>query len=356
MPASGESFLRRRIYVARVTIGEIAARAGVSTATVSRVVNQVGQVSSETEARVRTVMREMAYQPNLAAKALVTGGSLPQSRCVRIFSRGSREGIDFFSEVEKGILHTLSEFDCTAKISYSGPWGREYSGQEAIEDCLGYAGVILLGNAWQEVVTRCREAGVPVVAAFDRAAEREIDEFEQDNIGGAALVAAHLIGLGHRRIGYVGLTEGKPAWEERYDGLRNALRRSESELTPAAVIPCEPDDLAVRQAFLDYYSKHTPLPFTAVFCANDLTAFCVLKTCRMLGIDVPRELSIAGFDNHEFCAHSDPTLTTAGSDKSALGSEMARRIVERMQNNTLMPIRFLAPVRLFERDSTARIS
>lgn len=340
----------------KVTISQLAEASGVSTATVSRVFSGNGQIAPETAEKVRAAAIRLGYYPNPAAQALAAGQNQKAGHCIRIFSRGGQSDGFFFDEIEKGLMRELGEQNCFAKISYAGPWGRDYSETQAVDDCLGYAGVILLGNAWSGVVERCTRAGIPLAVVCDDQGYSDLDFFEQDNRDGARQAVRHLVELGHKRIGIAGMPAARSSDRERFQGYEQAL--GDCGLVPdkQLLVECESDLDCARQTIRARLPDLARAECSALFCTNDLIALGGLKACQEAGWSVPGKLSLVGFDNCILSAHATPALTTVGSDKGALGREVARRLLARLVEPDLPALKFLLPTKLIVRASTGPLA
>jgi LacI family transcriptional regulator len=328
----------------RATIGDVADRAGVSIATVSRVVNERYGVATTTAARVRAAIEELGYESNLIARSMRS----QRTDIIGVMVSGIEP---FSSELLKGIAGELQDSGL-ALIVYSGGmsgeegWERRYLSR--LSNTLA-DGTILVTPTVVDV-----DASHPIVAVDPHVGGSAIPTVASQNYEGAIAATEHLIGLGHRRIGFLG---GRPDLESarrREAGYRAALA--------AAGIPFDPELIQVGG-----YTEETaqrpaeallglPQRPSAIFAANDLSAIQVLRTARELGLRVPDDLALVGFDNIPESALTEPPLTTVDQSIQAQGRE-AVRILIGLINETSRPsepVHVLLPTQLIVRRSCAR--
>ena len=300
----------------RVTIGDVAARAGVSIATVSRVVNGRYGVATATSSRVQEVIDDLGYESSLVARSL-------RSQRTNVIGVVVSDVEPFSAELLQGVAKALhdSEFEL---VIYSGGrrgdagWERRYLSR--LSGTLA-DGVILVTPTVVEV-----NATKPVVAVDPHVGGSHLPTIGAQNFEGAVAATNHLIELGHRRIGFLA---GRPDLESarrREAGYRSALE--------AAGIPFE-DDLMRVGGFTGETAAapaHELLSRdgrpTAIFAANDLSAIQVMRTADELGLTVPGDLSVIGFDNIPQSAMTDPPLTTVDQSIQALGHEAVRVLID----------------------------
>jgi LacI family transcriptional regulator len=325
----------------RATIGDVADRAGVSIATVSRVVNERYGVATDTAARVRAAIDELGYESNLIARSMRS----QRTDIIGVMVSGIEP---FSSELLKGIAGELQDSGL-ALIVYSGGmsgeegWERRYLSR--LSNTLA-DGTILVTPTVVDV-----DASHPIVAVDPHVGGSAIPTVASQNYEGAIAATEHLIGLGHRRIGFLG---GRPDLEsarKREAGYRAALE--------AAGIPFDPELIQVGG-----YTEETaqrpaqallglPERPTAIFASNDLSAIQVLRTARERDIRVPDELALVGFDNIPESALTEPPLTTVDQSIQAQGREAVRILIGLINepSRASEPAHVLLPTQLIVRRS-----
>lgn len=327
---------------APVTMSDVARLAGVSTATVSRVVNGRYGVSAETIAQVRSAIEQLGYESSLVA------ASLRRSR-TNVLGLVTHNFQSYTAEVLKGVMDELSQsgFDLIIYAN-SDLFGRYSEGWEQ-RHLARLSGTLTDGCI---VVTPSREvrSSTPVVV-IDPARNSKTPSVTADNLAGATSVVEHLLGLGHRRIGFIaGRSSMEAAWS-REEGYRAALA--------GAGVPVDPELIArgdftpessepLARALLD----RTDRP-TAIFAASDAMALTVMEVARELGLGVPGDLSVAGFDNIPESALAEPGLTTVDQSMYRIGCEAARMLKALVRGEWEGPDQTVVPTRLVVRGSTA---
>ncbi|MCY0949497.1 LacI family DNA-binding transcriptional regulator [Streptomyces sp. H27-S2] len=325
-----------------VTLAEVAARAGVSPATVSRVLNGGYPVAGGTRTRVEQAIEDLGYVANGPARALAAATSDLVGVLVH-------DVADSFFGILAGSLQSA--------LAPAGPSDARRlavvcNTQGAPEAELAYlallegqraGGVVLTGGAAEDPghtaalaarVTRMAAGGVPVILCgrppLPLPDELPVATVMFDDRGGAFRLAEHLLALGHRRIAYIAGPPGLSTTRERLAGHRAALVRHD----PGLAGICAP--LTVHAGFeraAGYDATRELLrrgePFTAVAAANDTVATGAAAALRDAGIRIPEEVSVAGFDDLPFCVDTAPALTTVRVPLREAGALAAQLVTGR---------------------------
>ncbi|WP_433124868.1 LacI family DNA-binding transcriptional regulator [Micromonospora sp. CA-240977] len=327
---------------APATMSDVARVAGVSTATVSRVVNGHYGVSARTIAQVRSAIEQLGYESSLVAT------SLRRSR-TNVLGLVTHSFQSYTAEVLKGAMKALSRsgFDLIIYAnsdlygSYSEGWEKRHIAR--LSGTLTDGCIIV--TPWGEVQSR-----TPIVA-IDPVRGSTAPSVTADNLAGATTAVEHLLGLGHRRIGFIaGRSSLASAWS-REEGYRAALTD--------AGIPVDPT--LIGQGDFNPESA-TPLarallqradPPTAIFAASDGMALKVLEVAAELGLSVPGDLSVVGFDNIPESALTEPGMTTVDQSMYQLGYEAARMLKSLVTDEWEGPRQVVLPTSLVVRGSSA---
>ena len=328
---------------ARVTIADVASRAGVSIATVSRVMNERYGVAAPTILRVREVIDELGYESSLVARSL-------RSQRTNVIGILVSDIEPFSAELLKGAAGALRGSDYELVI-YSGLSGREGWERRYLSRLGGTLadGIILVAPTVVEV-----NASHPVVAVDPHLGGSFLPTVDAQNFEGAVAATEHLIELGHRRIGFLGGRADLESARRREAGYRSALEAAGIAFDPDLVQAggfTEETAAAPAHALLTLTDRPT-----AIFAANDLSAIQVIRTADGLGIDVPSDLSVVGFDNIPESALTDPPLTTVDQSIQGLGYEAVRlliELIERPDQHGEAPVHVKLPTELVVRRSTA---
>jgi DNA-binding LacI/PurR family transcriptional regulator len=341
------------------SINEVARQAGVSPATVSRTFRTPELLSHQTRRRVLHAAAELNYQPRqrvVKVEEEPIGGEAAESLGFLYFSSdqdGSQVN-EFYAPVMMGaqaeagrlgkhlILRTTSRFETPAEMP---KMFREQS----------VAGMLLVGAALPEVLAAYDPYLSPAVLVDNRDPLGRHDCILSDGFGGMLSATQYLLELGHRRIAFIQDEPTAPSFRDRQRGYLCALWE-------AGIVPCQDWIVsAIRHAPLEPYLQPLlsgPESPTAIVAANDMNAFAVLSACRALGLSVPKDLSVIGFDDATFSVHSYPALTTVRVNKGQMGRlavrQLTARIEEAREGATPLPSAiFVVPVSLVERESCA---
>ena len=327
--------------VPRVKMADVARTAGVSVATVSKVVNGRYGVSQRTLERVQEVIAELGYEASLGARSL-------RSYRTNVLGILVAEFEPFSAELLKGagsaVLSTGYEL-----LAYSGRGGSAEVGWER-RYLSRLSGTLVDGAIVVTPTVVEAHPGIPVVAVAPHAGPTGLPTVDSDSLGGARLAVQHLVELGHRRIGFLGGRRDLESARLREEGFRRAMAEAGAPVDEALVgmgdyrrgTAVEP-----ARAILDRTD-----PPTAVFAANDLSALAVLDVARELGLDVPRDLSVIGFDNVPESALATPSLTTVAQPLQEMGAAALRLLVDLVAGKDVPTHRRL-PTTLVRRASTA---
>lgn len=334
---------------ARVTIEDVAARAGVSIATVSRVVNGRYGVSASTSDRVQVVIDELGYESSLVARSLRS----QRTNVIGILVSGIEP---FSAELLKGAARGLHDTGFELVVYSGGMSGNEGWERRYLSRLGGTLtdGIILVTPTVTEV-----SVSHPLVAVDPHVGgASELPTILAQNVEGARAATEHLIGLGHRRIGFLA---GRPDLESarnREAGYRGALDDAGIEFDPDLVrIGGFTDEGAFEPARELLQLDDRP---SAVFAANDLSAIGLLRAAESLGLTVPDDLSVVGFDNIPESALTDPPLTTVDQSIQAQGEAAVRMLIDLIEQPDRSagrePAHITMPTRLVERRSTREVS
>ena len=329
-----------------VTIRDVAARAGVSSTTVSHVINKTRPVSDILRTRVEAAMAELGFQPNALAR------SLRRKRTHTLGMIVPDSANPFFAEVGRGIEDTSFASGYSIILCNSdGDRNRELLYLDLLVQ-KQVDGVLLVptGNH-AELAAHLRTRNIPVVVIDRDVSDAPIDRAYIDNVAGGCVATRHLLDLGHRRIGYIGGPPHLSPVPGRGAGYLRALEE--------AGIPID-DRLIVAGSFQDvggYEGTQSLLALpdrpTAIFAGNDLMAIGALAAARDANIAVPAELSIVGFDDIHLAGYINPPLTTIAQPKYELGVIAAELLLARLSDPDLPPQRRLLQAHLVVRHSTA---
>ncbi len=284
--------------------------------TVSKVINDRYGVAPETYDKVMDVVAELGYESSLVASSLRRTSTNVLGVLVPEFEPFSTELLKGISAAAAGTGYEL--------LAYSGNLEHTHVGWER-RSLSRLAGTLIDGAVIVAPTATVTNATIPVVAIDPHAGSTGPSTIEADNVGGARAATQHLIDLGHRRIGHMRGRADLVSARQREQGYREALSAAGIEYDPALVRvggyrASETTDAAREMLQL-------PECPTAIFAANDLSAIRVMEVAVELGLRVPEDLSVVGFDNVPEAANAVPPLTTVAQPLHQMGAEAVRLLL-----------------------------
>lgn len=297
---------------------DVAKKAGVSQATVSRVLNNPQSVKPETRMKVLQAMEQLQYVPNLIARSLVTN----TTRTIALISGSLQNG--FFAETTDSIVQfakhkgykTLVYFEDENKV----PDLFDLIMSSKVDGVL--LSLIKLDDPLVEQLERVK---VPCVF-FNRRSKSGGHYVVLDNPSAVAEVTRHLIGLGHRKIAYLSGKTDFSTFQERSVGFKQVMLEHGLEMKPewTSFIDTTTEEIE-RTVFTMLNRPELP---TAIICATDAIALICMDIILMMGLRIPQDISLAGIDNTRMASHRAVQLTTVGHQKFAMGRIAAESLFE----------------------------
>lgn len=301
----------------RVKIQEVAKIAGVSPSTVSRALNGFPGISEKTRQKVIEIARRLNYRPNYRGQILTAQSTKNIGLLITDITN------PFFPEVVRGAEEYAN------KAGYTILLGNTSESEDKETNYLDFFsrgpvdGVIISASrVSNEHIISLAEEGLPIVVINRILEHPRISFVSTDMERGGYLATMHLLKLGHTKIAFINGPKHSEASQKRLEGYKKALKEGGIDYNPEMVsfnIPIA--ESGYRETIRLLYTKEPP---TAIFTYNDLMAFGVLKAAKELGLSIPEELSVIGFDDIFFSSFTNPPLTTIRQFKEELG----RRAVE----------------------------
>lgn len=314
-----------------VSIQDIATAAGVSHSTVSRSLNNSTLISPVVRARIQRLAEEMGYTPNAVAQ------SLKGQRTNTIGLILTSIADPFVGRVVRGIedVAQTAEISVLLSVAYNDP-AREMEIIETFHRRRVDGVISAAAQIRGAYVARLAQINMPTVLINQQAAAEadRLHSVDADDYDGARQAVAHLLDLGHRAIGYIGADSRARSNRRRMAGYRDAL--AQAGITPDEAwirfIPAHyhahTDDVAGGKALLPQMLQ---AGVTGVFCYNDMVAIGALMACRELGLAVPEEVSVVGYDDVEMASYVTPSLTTIHQPKLRLGEIAMQMLLDMME-------------------------
>ena len=304
------------------TIVEVARRAGVSVSTVSHVVNGTRNVSPATAQLVNDAIAAVGYFPNTLARSLKRASTSSVGLAISAISNPYFSDIICAVETEcarLGLMVFLSDTQDDPE--------KELAVIQALHQ-RRVDGIILAPSAAPGPALKyLAERSLPCVL-IDRLADQAFDQVGVENAKAIGALIDHVVSFGHSRIAFVSGQPGFTTTVERFDGFRAGLARHNLEYFPEYVVTENPSTASASAAVHNLLSL--PIPPTAVISGNNLATIGVMRAVHELGLSVPGDLSLVGFDDFEWADYFEPRLTLVEQPCDALGLQAAALLVERI--------------------------
>jgi LacI family transcriptional regulator len=329
----------------RVTIRQVAELAGVSIATVSRVANGRSDVSVETRDAVRRVIREHGY--------LAGPRSRPEQAAGLIRIMVPEVHSNYFAEIVSGASEALFEHGLRVELCpVRHPRAPAASLPDRLADGVAEGAILVLPDRPDEELEALAGRGFPFVIVDPGTEIAEgIPVVCAAHASGATQATAHLLELGHRRIGAIGGPEGRLATHERVRGYHAALAGA-GVLPDPALFRYSDFNVEGGRKEADWLLS-LPDPPTAIFAFNDAMAIGAIQALAVRGLKVPADVSVVGFDDTFQAAIAVPALTTVRQPLAEQGRTAVSLLLRQIENRRLEPLRLELATRLVVRDSTA---
>lgn len=343
------------------TIADVARRAGVSTATVSRVLAGVGPARPETRDRVESAARELGFRPSDVARSLKRRSTLTIGLIVTDIEN------PYFPQLVKAVEDAaIAEGYAILLCSADEDPDREASYLDVLVERRVDGIIVAASSLGANQGAWLAHPPLPVVLVNTSAPAVELPSIASDNRAGGRLAARHLLELGHRRFGYLMPPPRNLDAPERLAGVRAELVAAGIEVEDGgssggdardaglAVSDGAPTVIGGEAAMTELLAR-TPQP-TAIVAYNDLMAIGAMRAIRRCGLAVPGDISLVGFDDVAFAAYVDPALTTLRQQTAEMGRWAVATLTEQMAGREAIirpaPERRVVPVHLEVRDST----
>ncbi len=336
------------IPVKKLTIQDIARLAGVSTATVSRALHSPQLLREETRDHVMKVIRDNNYIYNVVAgdfsrqRSSILGAFVPWE-----LSGGK---INATLIAIQNVLHQHG-YPMLINVTLSDAANERRQIIQARERAL--AGLFFTGftRENESLIDELTQQEIPCIFLWDTFEGTDRRYVGIDNFSGARDMTRYLIGLGHRRIGYLGAQQSLIARVRKcLDGMQAALREAGLEAREEYILECPSAGLqSGREGMYRMLSLATPP--TAILCTSDMLAIAAMSVCRELGLRVPDDMSVAGFDDIDMSAYTVPGLTTVRVPSLEMGGLAARCMLDLVQGNSRAACQYTLKTTLVVRES-----
>ncbi len=306
-----------------VTLADVARAAGVSTQTVSRVINKKGEISHGTRQRVLHAIEQLGYRPNPMARGLVTNRTFTLGLIVPDVTN------PFFPEIVHGAEQMAVEHGYTVILCNTNENPeREMTVLNMLEArCVD--GIILCSSRIPDEQLRPLLQRLGDVVLLNRHIPLEkVSVVRVDYAEGTRMAVSHLLASQRRRIGFLAGPSHSHSRYMRQQAFIQVLQESRLHYDPSLVLPCPPNSEGGYQATHDLLRQHGSLD--GLLCYNDLVAVGALQACAELGMHVPEALAVVVYDDIPVARLVSPALTTVAVSKSALGAHAVRLLLKRL--------------------------
>lgn len=328
-----------------ISIKDVAKEAGVSIATVSRVLNDIDVVNEDTKKKVLDAIKKLGYRPNIVARSLKT----QKTKTIGILVPDVSSGL--YPEIVRGAEDVANIYDynvilCNSDFDYSKEKDYLRVLREKMVD-----GVIYMSSSMQdETLNIINQLNLKTVLVETKDKDETLPSVTIDNIEASKYATEYLINKGLKNIAFVGAKEeANNAWSDRYIGYKSALSKNDLELDKDLVYTVGLKVQTGHDAVIEFENKGKC--YDAVVCATDEIAVGVINALRENGKRVPEDISVIGFNDNLVSSIFYPKITTIRQPSYDMGSVAMRMLIKMLMKQELDESQFILDYSLIERDS-----
>jgi DNA-binding LacI/PurR family transcriptional regulator len=322
----------------KITMEYLAKKLGISKNTISLALRNMPGISEETRKAVLEEAKKYGYQYKKAGAALDNTPKL-NNICL-ILASNTKNSFEFFSHIQIGIESSAKQHGYNVILTYYDDKHKIFETPICIRDRM-VCGIITLGNIDPAAASLINNYNLPVVMVDNYFYSISSECVLTDNHLGGYLATQNLIANGHRNIAYLGNIDNSVSFYDRFQGYLNALKANKishndtyfwNNISIADLLRDSKYDLAVS-----YIKKNTAVMPTAFFCCNDSEALSLIKVLSALGIKVPEQISVIGFDDIDASQSSFPPLSTMHVSKEIMGERAVEKLISKTEVSLLLP-------------------
>lgn len=333
-----------------VTMSDIGKAMNVSTVTVSKALGDREGVSESLRERIKQKATEMGYRMHTGGRAMRDG--LTYNIAIIVPKHFISEPSAFYWIMYKYLVELLQRQNYYGMLEEVGgviEMGGSFEIPNSVRD-KKVDGLILLGQFSNDYIDKLAAFFIPMVFLDFYGSREDTETVLSDNFYGAYLLTSHLVSNGHRRIGFLGNTTGMSSVQDRYLGYYKALLENHLPLKPEWILSDRSRDGEVYKTFA------LPGEFpTAFVCSCDEAAFHLVNQLSGLGLRIPDDISVVGYDNHVYSTMCQPHLTTIDVNGQAMASEAVDIILHKIRDGSFKRGRTLVAGKLIRRDSVKNL-
>lgn len=329
----------------KATIYDVAKHAGVSIATVSKVINQTGRISTETRAKVERVMEQLDYAPSLVASALTGKQTFTLGLLLPDLAN------PYFAEIARTVEDHAHELGFSVMICSTDNTLERELRNIALFRQKRVDGIIIATGAKHEEAIKELQKSLPVALISRDIPSIKIDTVLVDDYIGGMMATNHLIEYGHHRIAIIAEDTIIMSSKERIRGYKAAIEAASVPYDAALVKVCSFNVDSVKKLTNELLDEHPDI--SAIFACNDLIASVVSKVIRERGKLIPSDISLIGFDNTILAEYADPPLTTIAQPIREMGKRVVNLLIQQVQDRKSLQERVVMQPELICRASVA---
>lgn len=305
----------------RVTIDDVARIAKVSKQTVSRAINNKGDISPQTKSQILAIVKELGYRPSRMAQAMNTQRSYMVGFVIPDITN------PFFSEVVRGVQDAAMAANYSVLLCNTDTDPDQEKAALEMMATQGVDGIIAFGfNGPEKEMARFADTFHPIVYINSPYQHKNVSRIMVKNDYGAQLAVDHFVESGHTHIGMISVNnEAQNAYTRREIGLRHAIEQHNLPFSDSNIVHTSPQLMGGYDGVKQLLAQQPEI--TAVFCYNDLIGLGAIRAANDLGKRIPQDLAIIGFDDVQLSRMNTPSLSSISVDKHALGSLALNRIL-----------------------------
>jgi LacI family transcriptional regulator len=330
-----------------LTLEQIATIAGVSRATVSRVINTDPNVSEKTRARVMRVIQEFNFQPNRAARSLAGGRAGVISLVIPV-GVGTIFAEPFFSLLIQGVTSESNSRDVSTMLWLAEPGYERRMITKILYNGLVDGLIISSTTSDDPLIEAICRSHMPFVIVGRYPCQDELNYVDSDNLNGALQAVEHLLGLGYQRIATISGPQNTAVGLDRYQGYVQTLHQHGMPVLPELVVESNFTDQGGYTAMQQLLPQHPD----AVFVASDWMALGAMRALREVGVRVPEDIALVGFDDIPLASQTMPPLTTIRQQILQMGALASQVLLDLLDNPGSHPLHKVLPTELVVRASS----
>lgn len=332
----------------KITINDIARKAGVSAMTVSRVLSGKGPVAAQTKNRVRKAIEELDYHPNLLARSLSSKRSMNIGVTIPIIEKVLLD--NYIAQVLSGITDVAQQAGYKIMLIPFDPFGRDANEFAAWAQSKILDGLILIKTIIDDPrIPVLAKSGFPFVLLNHKLRDKNVNFVDSRNVTGARIAVEYLAQKGHSKIACVTGLLNESNGRDRLRGFKETMKKLKLDLREEWIIPGWFDQQAAYIESQQLFEENEPP--SAIFACDDYMAIGIMKRIKEMGLQIPDDVAILGFDDIELSAYVNPPLTTIRQPLLQMGKESMQILLRIISKELQTAVHQFLEVELIERAS-----